>query len=232
MTLLTEPTRIVLAKDSVAATDTNIREVSLLLHGDGTNGSTTITDSSLTPKTVTAVGNAQISTAIADPFGNSTGVIAFDGTGGYIQCPASAFNPLARDFTVEWWQKLATTNTTYGSVATNSNGGLRSSNGILQIFGGGVSNVAATAVPFSTDWQHIAITKTSSDVFLFLNGTRFSNNASNQQGVVSCDRFDIGRTNQSHPNSFSGYIDEFRVTLGIARYTANFTPPTAPFPDF
>ncbi len=43
--------------------DQDYRNVSLLLHGDGTNGSTTIVDSSPTPKTVTAIGNAQLSTA-------------------------------------------------------------------------------------------------------------------------------------------------------------------------
>ena len=46
-----------------AATDPNFANVSLLLHGDGTNGSQTILDSSSTPKTVTVVGNTQISTA-------------------------------------------------------------------------------------------------------------------------------------------------------------------------
>jgi hypothetical protein len=203
-----------------------IGNVSLLLHGNGTNGSTTITDSR--GNALSVVGsNVSISTA-ESKFGGSS--IYFGGTGGYVQCPPAVFNPLNRDFTVEWWQKLATTNTTYSTVATNTNGGIRASNGFIQIFGGAVDNVAAS-LPFTTDWQHIAITKTSSDVYLFHNGTRFGNNAANTQGVLSCDRFDIGRANGSYPNSFSGYIDEFRVTLGIARYTANFTPPTAPFPD-
>jgi hypothetical protein len=55
--------------------------VSLLLRGNGTNGSTTIIDSSPSPKTVTAFGNAQISTA-QSKFGGSS--IAFDGTGDYL----------------------------------------------------------------------------------------------------------------------------------------------------
>jgi hypothetical protein len=56
--------------------DLNRSNVSLLLHGNGTNGSTTITDNSPSPKTVTAVGNAQISTAQSKYGGGS---IAFDG---------------------------------------------------------------------------------------------------------------------------------------------------------
>ena len=52
--------------------DPDYSNVSLLLHGDGANGSTTLVDSSPSPKTVTAFGDAQISTAVADPFGNIT----------------------------------------------------------------------------------------------------------------------------------------------------------------
>ena len=61
--------------------DPQFGSVSLLLHGDGANGSTTIVDSSPTPKTVTAFGDAQISTA-QSKFGGAS--IAFDGTGDYL----------------------------------------------------------------------------------------------------------------------------------------------------
>ena len=79
------------------ATDPYFSNVSLLLHGDGTNGSTTIIDSSPLPKTVTAFGNAQISTA-QSKFGGSS--IAFDGTGDSLTIPAITF---AGDFTLEAW---------------------------------------------------------------------------------------------------------------------------------
>ena len=67
-------------------TDPYRSQVSLLLHGDGANGSTTIVDSSPSPKTVTAVGNAQISTT-QSKFGGSS--LAFDGAGDYLEAPHS-----------------------------------------------------------------------------------------------------------------------------------------------
>jgi len=72
------PQRIVLKNttDSVEATRGNLTADSLLLHGDGVNNSTTIIDSSSVPKTVTALGDARISTA-QSKFGVSS--IFFDG---------------------------------------------------------------------------------------------------------------------------------------------------------
>ena len=67
--------------------------VSLLLHGDGTNGSTLIKDSSPRMNTVTAVGNAQISTA-QSKFGGSS--IAFDGTGDSLTTPTTLAINLAQ----------------------------------------------------------------------------------------------------------------------------------------
>ena len=74
--------------------------VSLLLHGDGTNGSTTIVDSSPSPKTVTAVGDAKISTA-QSKFGGAS--IGFDGSGDSLAAPASISHFGTGDFTIELW---------------------------------------------------------------------------------------------------------------------------------
>ena len=86
-----------------APVDEYYASVSLLLYGNGTNGSTTITDNSPSPKTVTAVGNAQISTA-QSKFGGAS--IAFDGTGDFITVPDSSAFVLGlsnEPYTVEFW---------------------------------------------------------------------------------------------------------------------------------
>jgi len=94
------PGKVTLKKESVAA-DPYYNNVSLLLHGDGANGSTTIVDSSTSPKTVTAVGNAQISTA-QSKFGGAS--LAFDGAGDYLTIPDdSSFDFGFNDFTIEGW---------------------------------------------------------------------------------------------------------------------------------
>ena len=93
--------------------DASYSSVSLLLHGNGINGSTTITDNSPSPKTVTAVGNAQISTA-QSKFGG--GSIAFDGTGDYLTTPNNSdYQFGTSDFTVECW--INTTDTSFNLIS-------------------------------------------------------------------------------------------------------------------
>ena len=243
MTLLTEPTRIVLAKTSVAATDTNIREVSLLLHGDGANGSTTITDSSPTPKTVTVVGNAQISTA-QSKFGGSS--IAFDGTGDYLSIPDDdAFDLGTGNFTIEGWVNYSSTGlfTTVLSKGwpTGSAGGafvvtLNAGNLLFFAESGSdswdiaLNRVIVAGLQLST-WYHIAITRSGNTFRTFNNGVVVETWTNSLGLMNNSDIVSVGAT-KTGSNGMNGYIDDLRITKGVARYTANFTPPTAPFPDF
>lgn len=203
--------------------------VSLLLHGNGTNGSTTIKDKSPSPKTVTAVGNAQISTAIADPFGNSTrGVLALDGTGDYLTHTAFAISP-GVDFTLELFlYKTAkdanpytiifgnggTTQVGYDQTTVNSmyfytsTGGLRFTPAVIAL----------------NSWIHLAWTRQGSTLRLFANG--LLQLTGSYSGILNF----TATGGASFGYEVNGYMSEIRVTQA-ARYTANFTPPTAPFPD-
>ena len=250
MTLLTEPTRIVLAKGQPVPNDPYLyTNTVLLLHGDGTNGSTTILDSSKvvgSPKTVTAFGNAQISTAIADPFGNNTrGVLLFDGNGDYLASASNAaFGMGASDFTLEAWiRPNLIAGADRGIVDFRSTLSGQLDGGAMFVAGStaklgfydGVTvyGLTGSAVSLNT-WQHVAFVRLGNTLTAYLNGIQNFTTSFNVN-LGSSKPLGIGGSNADltkGASPFSGYIDDLRITKGIPRYTANFTPPTAPFPDF
>ena len=218
--------------------DPVFNNVSLLLHGNGTNGSTTITDSSPTPKTVTAVGNAQISTA-QSKFGGSS--IAFDGTGDYLTIPSnSAFNFELGDFCVETW--VYVTAYTPGGTDVICSTYLNSVIGwTLGIFagtgkfygaaGGDGAQINDPNTLITNQWVHLAFTRSGSTLRFFVNGLLSGTPRSYSTSMSSTSSLHIGTNVGGGPLSLNGYIDDLRITKGVARYTANFTPPSAPFPD-
>jgi hypothetical protein len=214
-------------------TDPNFASVVLLLHGDGTNGSTTITDSSGSPKTVTAFGNAAISTA-QSKFGGAS--IAFDGTGDYLTATDSTFAFGTGDFTVEafvYFNNLtgrkyivSVTDGTSGGFGITSDGTTK-----IDIVNPGFAVVHSFTTSLATStWYHIAVSRSGSSLRCFLNGNQIGTTATNTNNY-SQTRLVVGIDADLTLNPLSGYEDEIRITKGVARYTANFTPPTAPFPD-
>ena len=239
MSPLTEPTRLTLKQQSVAATDTNIREVSLLLHGNGTNGSTTITDSSLSPKTVTAVGNAQISTA-QSKFGGSSLLLNNNFTDVFTVPTNAAFAFGTGDFTVEAWifqlgQRQYSTLLEIGNhLYTDSIVFLTGTSG-FQVYSGGFYG-AGNYLSLNT-WQHIAYCRSGPTLTMYVNGAAasavsFPNNLTNVSTISIGFPKGYIPSGDSSGYPFNGYIDDLRITKGVARYTANFTPPTLAFPDF
>jgi hypothetical protein len=216
-----------------------IANVSLLLHGDGTNGSTTIIDSSPSPKTVTAVGNAQISTA-QSKFGGAS--IAFDGTGDYLR-PTTDGSPFAMgsgDWTVEGWiyvQSISTSQIIVDTLAASSPTvvGIRlrlTSGRALELWNYSSAIISGGTVPLQS-WSHVVACRGAGTTRLFIDGAQAGSSFSDTQTYTcAVDRPLIGiNAFDTSTLGFNGYIDDLRITKGIARYTANFTPPTAPFPD-
>ena len=219
-----------------------IGSVSLLLHGDGTNGSTTITDSSPTTKTVTAFGNAQISTT-EKKFG--TGSIYFDGTGDYVVAANNAGFTLPGDYTIELWIYPQAFGAgpgifTFGSQVNGTNGVLMfHASSRLSLYANGVTFLTSSLNPLSTagSWQHVAVVRQGTgagNTVLYVNGTSVGSATNNVSFTgIANNGFCLGaQANNSGftDATFTGYMDDIRVSR-VARYTANFTPPTAPFPD-
>jgi len=228
---------------SYAPVDEEFGNVSLLLHGDGTNGSTTIIDSSSNVQSVTVVGDAQISTA-QSKFGGSS--IAFGGSGDYLRAgPDSNLALGSGDFTVEafiYVTSLSSVSIIASSRVLNVEGSLYwnfavSVTGQLvfqsrTLTGTQYFAMSATSAITTNTWYHVAAVRQSNVLTVYVNGVAGPTTVNDGGNNLSEDY--VGVCVFNFPNFVdygSGYIDDFRITKGVARYTANFTPPTAPFPD-
>lgn len=236
------------ANTAARPTDPNFADVMLLLHMDGTNGSTTFTDSSSSARTVTVFGNTQISTA-QNRFGKASGL--FDGTGDYLRLADNdAWHFGSNNFTIECWVRASNfpgagqNRGILGQSLESSNRGWviyipPTTQDVVAYFWQNDSTFAAAmstsggALTLNT-WHHIAAVRDGSSFFLFIDGTLRASASSTVALQNSTAVLDIGTlySGSGTTNSFwNGHIDEVRITKGVARYIANFTPPASPFPD-
>jgi hypothetical protein len=92
-----------------------------------------------------------------------------------------------------------------------------------------VSLVGTTTVSTST-WHHVAFTKQGTTWRLFLNGVLEASGTQSTVPTSNVTNINIGRDASTTARDFNGHIDEVRLTMGVARYTAAFTVPTSQFP--
>ena len=197
-------------------------------------------------------GNAQASTTQVK-YGTTSAY--FDGNGDYLLTATSpVFTFGTGDFTVEAWVYLnAVTSTytkgvvgTYAYVGAADRGWLLgvTSTGLTQLFMGGSSG-SGFAVNGATTlttgrWYHLAATRSGTTVRVFVDGVVDGSGTSayNEDytgrglkvGTLEADSLSPSLGNPGA--SINGYIDDVRVTRGYARYTSNFTPPTAALPVY
>lgn len=77
-------------------------------------------------------------------------------------------------------------------------------------------------------WHHIALSRSSGSTRLFVDGTQAGATYADATFYLSCP-VNIGASGDL-VWVLNGHIDDLRITKGVARYTANFTPPAAAFP--
>lgn len=222
-------------RQGAPAVDPFFANVVALLHFDGADTSTVFTDQ--IGKTWSGGGSVALTTAqkkfgtasLNDPTGQAnlaTGSHAdFDyGTG---------------DFTVEFWARptslTGSAQIIYDqrTIATEARPCLyTSTGGDLRYFVSGVDVItAAGGTLVLNTWHHIAISRVSAVTYLSVHGTVVGTWADttdyDQSGVM------LGNAGDQPSNGFGfvGQYDDLRITKGVGRYTANFTPPAAAFPD-
>ena len=224
--------------EEVIPTDPYFVNVVLLLHGDGANGSTTFTDSSPVPKALTVSGNAQISTA-QSKFGGAS--MAFDGDGDRVLTAANAELQMGTgDFTFEMFVRpstsAASTDYFFSSEYSGSFWFTLSHNNDTSSFKlqgtPSIGNGDNIGYPAGV-WYHIAYCRAAGVGRFFIDGVQKGSTFAIPDNIVN-EVYIIGGASSSvasPTNWFNGHIDEVRITKGVARYTADFTPPVAPFPD-
>jgi hypothetical protein len=207
------------------------------LHIEGTDAS--IIDKAQTSN-LTLIGNTSGSTTQVK-FADSKSMY-FDATG-YVRIEDLGSGPLdtSEGFTIEGWIypiEFYSGSRAFFGLNKISNGG-----NVLVFVGGSGGSLyygstsywtTSTDVP-ENEWSHIAVVVVGTLVKVYLNGSEVISETLSSLSTINWDDciFAIGGEYDAANggdigNRLEGYIQDFRITKGVARYTTNFTPPTSP----
>jgi hypothetical protein len=215
--------------------DDNWADVALLLKMDGSG--TTFVDSSVNNTVITSIGATQSTTQ--KKWGTKSADLPTSIN--YLTVANGPSTALTGAFTIEFWVFFKTAparelylfhganNSTEGRnmafLVTASNGqGLRYGRSFT-----GYLSLASPATFQASRWYHIAVVREADfRIRLFVDGVQINRETPLDVWNVSSSL--SGRLFVGYPSrSPVAFIDEFRITKR-ARYSANFTPPTEPFP--
>lgn len=224
------------ATSVVVDTDPFFANVATGLHFDGANGSTTFTDQK--GKTYTANGNAQVSTA-QGKFNQS---LLLDGSGDYLTTPDNAdFDFGTGDFTIDCFIRPTTLGINQAIVAKYAPDSeryfwqLQTDNTLAfyrqDYLGNTLFSVVSTGTIASNTWSYIALVRSGNNFTQYINAVT-DGTASTATNVYGDGLFYIGALDVVNPAFnyyFNGYIDDMRITKGVARTISGV--PTSAFPD-
>lgn len=213
-------------------TDSNASSLVLALPlvGIKSDFSNTI-NSGTSNKAITANGNAAASSVQSNFYGGS---FAFDGSGDYLETSTSNdFVVGTGDFTLEAWYNVDASQTTNARLfAQNIN---NSSNWDCYIDGGTGTNTIymhggntnlGMSFPSAGNWHHFCIVRSSGVLYSFMNGVLRNTQAYTNSVGVNNLGFRIGEIGPNGGSGYTlkGYVQDFRIYKGLAKYTQNFIP--------
>lgn len=216
--------------------DPNFDKVSILIHGDEYGDYSKYKSTNLFSQT----GALAISTTERAIVG--TTYWSFGGTT-YLSLSNNTVGVFSNDFTIETWVKFNTTGVIRSIASTGTVGGttnwqlnVQATNLVHFFYNGataGTNSIASTTVIVPNIWYHIAITRQSEIVRMYINGVFESTVTSGILNYSDSSIFYLGAS-RGATSLLNGDLDEFRITRGVARYTGtgSFTPPTTPFPNY
>ena len=223
--------------------DTYYYNTVLLLHMNGENNTTTITDNSRFSRSCSTVGDTKIS-VLQSKFGDSSAY--FDGSGDYITVANSAGLDFGSgDFTIEYWE-YRTDSGDGKSVMCRHNVNQGYNPFLLGYKSGSTLYAYASSEYVNTQnwdivsalsmgsvvyngWTHYAFVRQGNTFRTYQNGIQIATASSNGSIATGNGPLSIGRFADSY--YYSGYLDDIRITKGICRYPdgTTFSVRTLPF---
>lgn len=220
----------------------------VLLHMDGSDGSTDFTDESgkvWTPVNTTFPANYPQQDTSYKKFGTGSGLFQSSSGSYLLHDDSSDFYLASGDFCFDFWMRLATIPAAGSSFRifgqqTDSNNYMRlavardaedtttSLAFLLKTSGTSLVDMTRDVTVEVNTWYHVAVSWDGDNLYLFLNGSlltpslSYSGTFANQAAV-----FTIGQAGDSR--YYNGWLDEFRFSKGVARWTDSFTPPAVPY---
>lgn len=226
------------AKRRVAVTDPYWSSVVAVLHGES------LVDSSSTNATITNHG-VTINNAT---YKYGAGSLYFNGSG-YLTMPDNElYNLGSNNFTIEAYIHQTARSGSNGGIIGKQRGTVSygeycfttDSSGkiVFAATTGGeqggswnlISITSSIAIPLNA-WTHVAVTRSGTTLKLWIGGVCVGTGTASGSITNGTSLLSIGSNKDGGQYSFTGYIDEVRITNGVARYTTSFTPPASAFPD-
>lgn len=161
----------------------------------------------------------------------------FDGNGDYLTVASNDFIIGSEDYTIDFRFKHNNPSDTIGSSfvamgnATNywqviiRNGAVR----FNICVSGDFSDPLNVSKQLDTEFHHFAWVKSGSTNTIYYDGVSLDSWTRSDYSYITTNTLYIGANYNGGKTAVNGYIDEFRVSKGVARWTSNFTPPTEPY---
>lgn len=212
----------------------------LCLHCDGINNSNSFRDASNSHRSITVV-NALIKTA-QYKFGGASGYFA--GNGYVYAADSDDWHFGSGDFTLDLWAHHAAlpssgSHAMFMSQYTNTSvhWNFRVSNvGGNYVMRYEMVNTSAVAGLISSalslaknEWHHYALVRYGNIWTLYFDGVSKGSYEDADAVVNIASSLYVGSWGPSGGYYFNGYMDEVRISKGVARWTEDFTPPEGPY---
>ena len=214
------------------AGDDQFTKVTALFNFDGSDGDTTTSGLDASNKNLT------LSYSSGDQLSNTQK--KFGATSLYVAdnvtvSSSDGFNFGTGDFTIEGWFYLTQFNNQflYDQWASSSTGAgnnqiyvKSNEGGAIRVYYDGSGKFTTTGGFSLNTWTHLAVVRYSNTIKVYFNGTADGTTQSYSGQYGKTGDLYIGDQHAGGGGAPQMYVDDFRVTKGLARYTSNFTAPT------